>query len=189
MFLNDNLIATLNLIRENNEEAYNLIVKYVTDCPYIRIEDYSRNPLTIQTIDTFNGRVGTWTITLGLDSTKKVDKIDLTFTGAPSSRLPYTENLDLKVNGFHASKTFFGSELANMNLSRVHNYRYSAPSLTKFTSLDVKKLSNTEVVSSYKLNAKFDKKTKKFILSSNENLGNIAQAGEITTRELAQIEA
>ena len=189
MFMNDNLISTLNLIRENNEEAYNLIVKYVTECPYVSIEDYSRNPLTIETIDTFNGRIGTWSITLGLDSTHKVESINLNFTGAPSSRLAYTENLNLNVNGFNVNKMQFGTNLANMTLQRVNNYRYSAPNLTKLSSRDIKRLSNTEVVLSYSLSAKIDRKNNKVIISSNENLGEIAQSGEIYTRDYAEIEA
>ena len=189
MFLNDNLISTLNLIRENNEEAYDLIVKYVAECPYVRVEDYTRNPLTIETVDTFNGKIGTWNITLGLDETRKVDSIELMFTGAPSSRLPYTENLTLKVNGFNASKTYFGTELANMSLSRKNNYRYSAPGLTRLSSRDIRNLSSSEVVSSYSLKAKVDKLNKKFIISSNEKLGDVAQAGEITTRTYAEMEA
>ena len=188
MFLNDNLISTLNIIRENNEEAYNLIVKYVTDCPYVRVEDYSRNPLTISTVDTFNGNIGTWIITLGLDNTRKVDSIDLSFTGAHSSRIPYTEELTLKVNGLHPAKARFGTELANMSLTRVNNYRYSRPTITALTSKDIKKLSTSQTVLSYNLKAKVDRNNK-LIVSSNEKLGNVAQSGAVSTRNIAEFEA
>ena len=76
-----------------------------------------------------------------------------------------------------------------MTLTRVNNYRYSSPILKQLSSQDTRSLSNTELVLSYNLTAKVDRKSNKFIISSNEKLNNVAQAGEITTRDLAEIEA
>lgn len=191
MIINSNLRCSLSLVREQNEQAYDTIIKIFESCPSFDARTILGNTLSIETVDFFNGKVGTWDIHMELDKTKKVDKVNLTFTGAHSSRTPYTENVSLSVSGLHITSAEKGKpvNIANFVISRVNNYRYASPLKKALTSKDIKEMSKREVVSKFTLQAKLDKRNQKFILSSNERFGDIAQSGEISTRTVEELEA